>query len=646
MSVIDSIQISGVTYTIQGSGGGGKAIEGGRGISVTTGETADTVSFNLPISAGTGSNSVVEGSGTRAKGSDSHAEGTNTTASGTSSHAEGNNAKANSLCSHAEGYSTTARGSYSHAEGYYTKTENSYEHASGQYNVSNWVTNTFGDSGNTLFSVGNGTSNSARHNAFEIRQNGDIYITSGGTDIKLQDNLGGGGGNPTVELTQAQYDALVTAGTVSADTYYIITDAQAGDLTNYYTKTETNTLLGGKADTATTYTKTEVDNAITAATSTKQDTLVSGTNIKTINNTSILGSGNIDIQGGGGGKAVSGGTNISVTTGTTADTINCTLPITAGTHSTNKGIIVGDNECSASGKYSISIGHNSDAGGNYSFCNGSNSSANGQMSFAYGSGCDANHYNTFMIGNNNKSTKNLQFSFGSYVKPKNSLEFGFGTYNNSVSASTTFGDGGNTLFSIGNGYDFSSTHNWHNAFEVRQNGDIYIANTNDTSVTGDTAYSLYPMIKLQDHLGGGSITVDDMLSSTSTNPVQNKVVKSATDRICNLFGYGTSGQTDMLAWATGATSNVIDNYVQFSKINGKKIIGDRLSPTEDFSLVETSAITTSVTSSSTDAQVPSAKAVNDKLGGLSVVKLTESEYTALVTKDSNTLYVVVPDPSN
>ena len=32
----------------------------------------------------------------------------------------------------------------------------------------------------------------------------------------------------------------------------------------------------------------------------KQDALVSGTNIKTINNTSILGSGNIDIRGGGG----------------------------------------------------------------------------------------------------------------------------------------------------------------------------------------------------------------------------------------------------------------------------------------------------------------------------------------------------------
>jgi len=37
-----------------------------------------------------------------------------------------------------------------------------------------------------------------------------------------------------------------------------------------------------------------------AALATKQDTLVSGTNIKTINNQSLLGSGNINIQGGSG----------------------------------------------------------------------------------------------------------------------------------------------------------------------------------------------------------------------------------------------------------------------------------------------------------------------------------------------------------
>ena len=57
--------------------------------------------------------------------------------------------------------------------------------------------------------------------------------------------------------------------------------------------------------------------------------------------------------------------------------------------------------------------------------------------------------------------------------------------------------------------------------------------------------------------------------------------------------------------------------------------------------VDTSAITTTITSSSTDAQVPSAKAVNDQLGGLKLVKLTQSEYDSLTTKDNSTLYVIV-----
>lgn len=43
----------------------------------------------------------------------------------------------------------------------------------------------------------------------------------------------------------------------------------------------------------------------------KQDTLVSGTNIKTINNESLLGSGNITIQGGG--TTYTAGTGIDIT---------------------------------------------------------------------------------------------------------------------------------------------------------------------------------------------------------------------------------------------------------------------------------------------------------------------------------------------
>lgn len=49
---------------------------------------------------------------------------------------------------------------------------------------------------------------------------------------------------------------------------------------------------------------TEVITAIGVAIKDKQDNLVSGTNIKTINSQSLLGSGNIVISGGGGTQNV------------------------------------------------------------------------------------------------------------------------------------------------------------------------------------------------------------------------------------------------------------------------------------------------------------------------------------------------------
>lgn len=293
-----------------------------------------------------------------------------------------------------------------------------------------------------------------------------------GSGITISGNVisatGGGSGATVIEVTQAQYDALVSAGTLDLTALYIITDATEIDISNYWTSAQT-------------------ESAITQAVSGKQDTLSAGTGIEISGNV-------ISATGGGGGSSYSAGTNIDITN----DTISCTLPITAGTNSDEKGIIIGDSECSASGKYSISIGHNSDANGNYSFCNGSNSNVNGMMSFVYGNGCHGGYDNDFVFGRSITATKSYQFIAGQYLYPKNELEVNFGTYNNSVSASTTFGHSGNTLFAIGNGYDFSSTHNWHNAFEVRQNGDIYVSNTDDTSVTGDKAYSLYPMVRLQD----------------------------------------------------------------------------------------------------------------------------------------------------
>lgn len=121
------------------------------------------------------------------------------------------------------------------------------------------------------------------------------------------------------------------------------------DLNNYYDKGEVDVMLNNKVDTSTLnsdyYNKNTVNNLLDAKADTsdlsqvaisgdyndlnnkpdlsqyatkeevnaKQDTLISGENIKTINNQSILGSGNIEIQGGGsGGGSYTAGKNINI----------------------------------------------------------------------------------------------------------------------------------------------------------------------------------------------------------------------------------------------------------------------------------------------------------------------------------------------
>ena len=239
-------------------------------------------SSNLPISAGTGTNSIIvgsyfneasggysvaqgewtkasggtshaegsrtktygsyshaEGSYSEASGSYSHAEGDSTYATAQASHSEGQGTSATSMASHSEGRYTQANGMGSHSEGYYTIAENEYEHASGKFNASNTGEET---SAQTLFSVGNGgwdetLQENVRHNAFEIRKNGDIYLSSGGTDIKLQDYLGGGGGTVSSAITSGDtnpvqggvlYNELRIVDNISQRTQLIWSDAGDG----------------------------------------------------------------------------------------------------------------------------------------------------------------------------------------------------------------------------------------------------------------------------------------------------------------------------------------------------------------------------------------------------------------------------------
>lgn len=111
-------------------------------------------------------------------------------------------------------------------------------------------------------------------------------------------------GSATVDLSQYYTKSEVDALLANIDLSNYYTKAQVDalianiDFSNYYTKSQIDTMFAN-IDLSDYYTKTQVDTALAL----KQDLLVSGTSIKTINNISLLGEGNISIADGVDGKS-------------------------------------------------------------------------------------------------------------------------------------------------------------------------------------------------------------------------------------------------------------------------------------------------------------------------------------------------------
>lgn len=171
-----SSSITTIEETVSGLSGVGKSLEG-----QTVSPTSDTTA-----TAGTGAeifndyrdrtfdDSGKVTAGNVASGNDSHAEGISTTASGSGSHAEGNRTTASGKVSHAEGQTTTADGDYSHAGGYSTIADN-YQIVHGKYNKSSAGATSDSDTSGDVFILGNGTSTSAKSNAFRVTFAGKAY---------------------------------------------------------------------------------------------------------------------------------------------------------------------------------------------------------------------------------------------------------------------------------------------------------------------------------------------------------------------------------------------------------------------------------------------------------------------------------------
>ena len=174
------------------------------------------------------------------------------------------------------------------------------------------------------------------------------------------------------------------------------------------------------------YTKDAINNKLAK----KQDTLVSGTNIKTINGNSLLGSGDVTISGSGSGDSVSSayyansntqlnGLNINGTNYKLLDVkvndgsnliIGSNRSLTSG--ASNVTAIGACDSAAASSSASIAIGHNSTASGDLSTVIGESSSASSSASIAIGHNSTASGDLSTVIGTYSTASGNYSTAIG------------------------------------------------------------------------------------------------------------------------------------------------------------------------------------------------------------------------------------------
>lgn len=268
---------------------------------------------------------------------------------------------------------------------------------------------------------------------------------------------------------------------------------------------------------------------ITTELNAKQDTLVSGTNIKTINGETLIGSGDITIQGGGdsyvlpiasadtlGGIKV--GTGLSIAEDGTATAVGKTY-----TNSPNNSGEIFNNYIRnrATSQFSHAEGHGTSALGYYSHAEGSGTNASGTSSHAE--------------GDYTKAEGEYSHAEGSWTTTRNNSEHAQGQNNKSNTGST---DADKTIHSIGIG---TSTSDQKNAVEVMTNGDVYINGIGDYDGTNYSSAKTLQEVVNSSSTGGGSGVGKVDQNSGGTGEIFNDYINNkATGQYSHAEGYGNT----------------------------------------------------------------------------------------------------------
>ena len=237
--------------------------------------------------------------------------------------------------------------------------------------------------------------------------------------------------------------------------------------------------------------------------------------------------------------------------------------------------------------------------------------------------------------------------------------------------------------------DIFDPSNYYNKTAI----DTIISGVNDSIIEDEEVISSALNDLNERKLDASAYTPTDLSNYYNKTEV-NGLLDDKANKTAAVGGYqfGAINNVNKIQLKSVSSANV-GKAIFYPTINGKVILTNSSTfagNNYDFQLVETSAITSSVTSASTDTEIPSAKAVydalgqggggtvssaitsgdtnpvqggvlydkfdeveqvtaaalnnlNNKFGGLSLVKLTQAEYSAMEqagTLDSSTLYIV------